>query len=218
MANVTLQVLDGLERGEIFNDLQPPITIGREDENDVRLNDERVSRYHAKIQEDDGHVILTDLESTNGTRVNGHPVQMHVLQIGDLLLIGRCLLVFGSPEQLEKRIEDLQKAEVGEIGDETLTPAVPASGVQDPYSDLPGDLFPGGFPPIPTGLTPLQRAQVSDLLAYVHSNVTNVMHLSEATGPDKQPGGVVIPPEAWHRMQQLHMQLATGLNQVNDPS
>ena len=64
MAQVSFQVLDGLERGVVFTDLQTPITIGREDDNDIRLNDERVSRFHAKVQEDDGHIILTDLQST----------------------------------------------------------------------------------------------------------------------------------------------------------
>src|ERR1700691_3013396 len=100
MAKVTLQLLEGLERGLMFRDLATPVTIGREDDNTVRLNDERVSRFHAKIQEDGGQIILTDLESTNGTRINGHPIQMRVLQIGDQIAIGRCLLLFGSPEEI----------------------------------------------------------------------------------------------------------------------
>ena len=85
MARITLQLIEGLERGRVYSEVTTPVTIGREDDNTIRLNDERVSRFHAKIQEDGGRVILTDLESTNGTRVNGHPVQMRVLQIGDQL-------------------------------------------------------------------------------------------------------------------------------------
>ncbi len=107
MAQVTLQLLEGLERGLIFRKLNTPVTIGREDENSVRLNDERVSRFHAKIQEDGGKLILTDLESTNGTRINGHPIQMRVLQIGDQIAIGRCLLVYGSPEEIRRRLAQL---------------------------------------------------------------------------------------------------------------
>jgi pSer/pThr/pTyr-binding forkhead associated (FHA) protein len=107
MAQVTLQLLEGLERGLIFRKLNTPVTIGREDENSVRLNDERVSRFHAKIQEDGGKLILTDLESTNGTRINGHPIQMRVLQIGDQIAIGRCLLVYGSPEEIRSRLSQL---------------------------------------------------------------------------------------------------------------
>ena len=50
MAFVTLSILEGLERGRVFRNLQPPITIGREEINDVQLNDERISRLHAKLQ------------------------------------------------------------------------------------------------------------------------------------------------------------------------
>ena len=87
MAQVTLQLLEGLERGLIFRKLNTPVTIGREDENSVRLNDERVSRFHAKIQEDGGKLILTDLESTNGTRINGRRMPSGRLRPGDELAL-----------------------------------------------------------------------------------------------------------------------------------
>src|SRR6516162_3345144 len=101
MANITIQVLEGFERGKIFAELVTPVTIGREEDNTIQLNDERVSRFHVKIQEDAGNLILTDLESTNGTRINGHPVQMRVLQFGDQLSIGRSILVYGSAGEID---------------------------------------------------------------------------------------------------------------------
>ena len=55
----------------IFDDVPTPLTIGREEGNPIQLNDERISRFHLKIQEDEGKLVLTDLESTNGTKVNG---------------------------------------------------------------------------------------------------------------------------------------------------
>ncbi len=88
MALVTFQVLEGLERGLTFRDLPTPVTIGREEDNHIRLNDERVSRFHAKVQEDEGRIILTDLESTNGTRVNGRLVQSHPITAGDEIILG----------------------------------------------------------------------------------------------------------------------------------
>ena len=60
MVPVTLSVIEGLERGRIYQGLTSPIMIGREEDNDIQLNDERVSRVHAKIQEDRGQVILTE--------------------------------------------------------------------------------------------------------------------------------------------------------------
>ncbi|MGA2257830.1 MAG: FHA domain-containing protein, partial [Thermoguttaceae bacterium] len=71
MALVTLRVLDGADRGRTFDDIPTPLTVGREEGNPIQLNDERISRFHLKIQEDDGKLVLADLESTNGTKVNG---------------------------------------------------------------------------------------------------------------------------------------------------
>ena len=66
MALVTLRIVDGVDRGRVYEDVPTPITVGREEGNVVRLSDERVSRFHLKIQEDRNLLVLTDLASTNG--------------------------------------------------------------------------------------------------------------------------------------------------------
>ena len=97
MTRVTLRVLDGADRGTVFEELEPPVTIGREEGNSVQLNDERISRFHLKIQEDQSKLVLTDLESTNGTSLNmgpvdaGRPVR---IRSGDVVRFGRLMLVF----------------------------------------------------------------------------------------------------------------------------
>src|SRR5262249_43394794 len=107
MTTVTFQVLEGIDRGRVFRDLPTPVTIGREEGNVLRLNDERLSRFHAKVQQDTGDVILTDLESTNGPRVNGNVVQIRRLRHGDRICVGRSLLLFGSNEEIAARIATL---------------------------------------------------------------------------------------------------------------
>ena len=64
MNGITIRVLDGADRGRVFQNLAPPITIGREEGNTIQLNDERVSRYHVKIQED--HQRLARLREGDG--------------------------------------------------------------------------------------------------------------------------------------------------------
>jgi hypothetical protein len=66
------------------------ITIGRSQENDITVNDERVSRNHLQIVQDDrGNVSAIDLDSTNGTFVNGQRVTGTVqLQPNDTVQIG----------------------------------------------------------------------------------------------------------------------------------
>src|SRR5204862_3942959 len=107
MKTVTFQVLEGVDKGRLFRDLPVPVTIGREEGNSLRLNDERVSRFHAKVQVDGDDYILTDLESTNGTRVNGTAVQIRRLRIGDRVGVGRSLLLFGSNEEIAARMASL---------------------------------------------------------------------------------------------------------------
>jgi|SRR5580704_7614148 hypothetical protein len=236
MAQVTLQLLEGLERGLIFRKLNTPVTIGREDENSVRLNDERVSRFHAKIQEDGGKLILTDLESTNGTRINGHPIQMRVLQIGDQIAIGRCLLVYGSPEEIRTRVAELMAEGKGTTGSTNEVPRT-NGGTQfgnDPYDDgtcfggagqhgpaerepddLSVDLFPHGAPETPRGLRPLQRAQVSDVLGYCHEQIRRVLHGAiEEAG---EPPVMRVSWADWQRLLQLEMELAASMKKVADP-
>src|ERR1700692_4235956 len=109
---VTFQVLEGIDKGRVFHDLPTPLTIGREEGNILRLNDERVSRFHAKVQLDDSDYILTDLESTNGTRVNGTVVQIRRLRYGDRVSVGRSLLLFGTNEEIANRIASFEGAGV----------------------------------------------------------------------------------------------------------
>src|SRR5688500_12834715 len=108
MAEITLRVLDGSDRGKVFDDLPTPVTIGREEGNSIQLNDERVSRFHLKIQTDRNKVVLTDLQSTNGTKVNGEDIQLRILRFGDLISVGRSTLLFGSRQQIAGRLRELR--------------------------------------------------------------------------------------------------------------
>src|SRR5579871_1809541 len=134
MATVTFQVLEGIDKGRTFRELPTPVTIGREEGNLLRLNDERVSRFHAKIQVDNGEIILTDLESTNGTRVNGNVVQIRRLRAGDRVGIGRSTLLFGSDEEIAARAASLSSAGASATsgGASAAGQAIPATIVGDP--------------------------------------------------------------------------------------
>lgn len=204
MALVTVQVLEGLERGRIYRDVPTPVTIGREDENAIQLNDERVSRFHAKMQEDDQHVILTDLQSTNGTRVNGHPVQLRVLRAGDQVGIGRCLLLFGSDEQIKDQL--LDKPEPAE---QTLQ----NPSVQAPDNDEFRELFPLGAPELPDQLQGLQLARLADVLSFSHEQVRKVLAAARQQGDDQMN----VDWATWQQLTHLEKHLAVYLRDVADP-
>jgi PAS domain S-box-containing protein len=86
--------------------------IGRGSEATVRIDDHGVSRKHARIiRTDDGACHVTDLESTNGTLLNGVPVTTAELQEGDRLQIGTVTVFrFSKREVLEQREEQLRQA------------------------------------------------------------------------------------------------------------
>jgi len=65
-----------------------PISIGRLPECDIPLSDANASRRHAEIRRDGADVYIVDLDSTNGTRVNGTPVREHRLAHGDVITVG----------------------------------------------------------------------------------------------------------------------------------
>jgi pSer/pThr/pTyr-binding forkhead associated (FHA) protein len=57
---------------------------------DFRVDDPNVSRRHAAIFWDEGRIVVQDLDSTNGTMVNGYPVTSTVLKPNDVVVIGDC--------------------------------------------------------------------------------------------------------------------------------
>jgi hypothetical protein len=71
-----------------------PITIGRLPESTVVVSDPNASRRHAEIRRSGDDVVVVDLDSTNGTRVNGAPVRQRVLEDGDEIAIGTTYLRF----------------------------------------------------------------------------------------------------------------------------
>ena len=93
---VTLEIVEGVDRGAVRHFKQESVLIGRLN-TDLVLRDSDVSRRHAIIEIfDASQVYLRDLNSTNGCRVNGRKVVSARLQTGDELRIGRCILRFSA--------------------------------------------------------------------------------------------------------------------------
>ena len=82
---------DGRQREVRIDGTQ--LTIGRSPDNGLALDDARVSRHHARLRARHGMLVLSDLDSTNGVRVNGVRVAEVVLGVGDRIEIGDTVLV-----------------------------------------------------------------------------------------------------------------------------
>lgn len=90
----TFVVLSGAMAGARIALEKSTLTVGRALDNDVVIEDPRVSRYHAEVKLKAGHFCIRDLHSSNGTIVNGHYVEESVLHDGDSLILGDTTVVF----------------------------------------------------------------------------------------------------------------------------
>ena len=90
----SLVTLAGPLRGQTVTLTDEPLTIGREPSNQVHPPDLSLSRRHSVLVTDLDRVTLTDLESVNGTFVNGVPVKMRVLEHGDQIKVGESVFLF----------------------------------------------------------------------------------------------------------------------------
>lgn len=70
------------------------MTIGRKEDNDIRIENLAVSGHHAKLLTIFDDSFLEDLNSTNGTFVNGKPIDKHPLRNGDVITIGKHELTY----------------------------------------------------------------------------------------------------------------------------
>ncbi len=222
MALITLRVLDGADRGRVFEGLPTPVTIGREEGNSVQLNDKRVSRFHLKIQEDQDKLVLTDLESTNGTKVNGEDIQLRILRVGDMVSVGRSVLLFGSREEIAERLANLRNGDMkgtGTISPESAAASQRAASLEYElnWSDNPNlqATFNSLAPPeLPERLSPGQAAQLSELLEYLHIRIRDLLASVECDDADKR---VSLDARRWQSLLDLQGLLAEYMRSIGEP-
>ncbi len=99
VADPTLTIVKGPQAGMTFTLEGDVITIGRDPSNSVFLNDMTISRHHAKINllhDDYGMATIEDLDSLNGTWVNGSIINKAILQDGSTIQIGTFRMIFNT--------------------------------------------------------------------------------------------------------------------------
>lgn len=218
MTGVTIKILHGADRGKVFHNIEPPVTIGREEGNSIQLNDERVSRCHFKIQRDNDRLVLTDLDSTNGTKVNGEDCQLKILRHGDLISVGRSLMLVGTEEQIAARIAAMGThgptvAQDGNGGDNN---SLLFDLDWEPASPRPNLTFLAASEPpcIPDRLSPGQAAQMCEILEYVQSRLHRLIETAKV---DDGSGCVTLGLGNWQQLLEVQSRLAAMIRKVADP-
>ena len=216
MNGITLRVLDGSDRGRIFNAVVPPITIGREEGNTIQLNDERVSRFHVKIQEDNENLVLTDLESTNGTKVNGEEIQLRILRFGDMISLGRSVLLLGTREDIADRVARLKPSEKESEADGDFAQQMEQFAKKAKHdSRLQAKIYDLDPPSLPDRMSPGQAAQLSELLEYIQIRIRGLVHDVSAN----QNGDLVhLEFDKWQNLLDLQSRISEFLRKIGNPS
>ncbi len=138
-----LHILSGVLEGKTFDLAEERITIGRGLDNMIRLEDGTISHHHAMLIQDGQEFTLRDLNSTNGTRVNGLRIVETKLHNGDSLRFGSVEIRYESdikkasaPLPPSKTGVDLSQVGVGSVKPPTFTSVSPFGRKQAPQRNL----------------------------------------------------------------------------------
>jgi hypothetical protein len=217
MQQITLRVVEGADRGRVYRNLATPITIGREEGNSIQLNDERVSRFHIRIQYDQGQLVLTDLESTNGTKVNGEETHLRILRHGDVISVGRSTLLYGTREEINRRLGPLQDAGRGTPRPERPrsdnSPVVLPTHWKD-NSNYQLDLLELAPPELPSRLSPAQAAQLSEVIEYIHMRLRNLINQAQGDGRGQW---FQLDQRQWQYLLDIQARLSEYLRTIVHP-
>ena len=93
----SLFVIRGNDQGTRFELESSTLQLGRDASSNIQLHDTEVSRRHAELHRTDHTYTIADLNSSNGTFVNGQRVRQHLLQSGDQVQVGGTLLLYTGP-------------------------------------------------------------------------------------------------------------------------
>ena len=94
---IELRAEQGELVGQIYRPERPIVTVGRAQDSDIVLQEQGVSRYHARLEREPQGWTITDLGSTNGTFVNGRrlaPQEGHTLRTGERITMGSSVFAF----------------------------------------------------------------------------------------------------------------------------
>jgi signal transduction histidine kinase/pSer/pThr/pTyr-binding forkhead associated (FHA) protein len=127
---IALKVIQGPDRDMNFEVTGDSAFIGRDPDTDIALNDMKISRQHALLEQIRGIWAIRDMGSANGTYVNGRKISKPMaLKLGDQIRVGRSLLLFGGA-QAASRLAALDPGRIrvdqGQLVDSAIMHALPS--------------------------------------------------------------------------------------------
>jgi hypothetical protein len=191
-----------------------------------------------KIHESGSVVLMTDLQSTNGTKINGELARVWQLQPGDLITVGRSMLLFGATTEIAERLAQLKGSDLsaavpmGTGSDEsdflnrakdTRTSDWTQSShllAKEIFNSLgTSELLPLQLlspPTLPKNLSPEQSAQMEAFLQYLHLRLRHLIATVRSTpaSPNESASHTKITVSApqWQNIIDLHARIAAFMS------
>jgi pSer/pThr/pTyr-binding forkhead associated (FHA) protein len=138
------------------------VRIGRLPDNTVVIDNEAVSSHHARVVAEGDRFVLEDLNSTNGTFVDGQRITRHTLRHGDVVLVGKHTLVFDETPKQQPAAATKAGPDLPELGGTILFNARQRAALLAAVQQAAGT--PATAPPT-TPLAPHDNAAVLHVLA-----------------------------------------------------
>jgi hypothetical protein len=110
--NLSVSAFLIMKDDKIFPLNRPVTNMGRRNDNQLVVDDPRVSRVHAQIRLSRGKFVIFDLNSSGGTSVNGQRVHQHALKPGDVISLAGISLIYGEEPKKEDGVSDTTRVPV----------------------------------------------------------------------------------------------------------
>ncbi|MFM7201440.1 MAG: FHA domain-containing protein [Myxococcota bacterium] len=176
-----LVALEGQYRGRRFGIPDLGLRFGREADNNLILDDEKISRRHAVVTEQNGVLVLEDLKSRNGSFVNGQRINRVELKVGDKIALGNSLFEVNPAEETTDPLPVVSEATL-------VSPPKPLARTQA-ISVGPAAASPGAF-----NLAAPNLASAGESLP-PRSTAPSPVSATGTAAPVVRPSGVESSPE-----------------------
>lgn len=155
MARLILS-LDGQVMAE-YNMNKERYTVGRLPDNDIRIDNPAVSGHHSLVINILNDSFLEDLNSTNGTYVNGKLIKKHALQHGDVVTVGHHQLRFVDTQSSDTEPDEFEKTMVITPGSAVAAIAAKKAATVSPPPPAPAPKAAAAPTPVSTSAPPMTR-------------------------------------------------------------
>jgi pSer/pThr/pTyr-binding forkhead associated (FHA) protein len=185
MSELILEIVEGEEAGR-QTQLDGPVEIGRDASTNLALDDEQASRRHARVSAQGDIAIIEDLGSTNGTYVNGQPIEgPRAVRPGDKIRVGLTVIELRTAQDVQRQPSVVQPIpQVTRLSQGVLEP-VPERELEpepEPATAAPPDFAveetTPGFVPQEVADDPQARSDYGAVARLVDSRVKRQTHIA----------------------------------------